>query len=54
VSKPIFSSAYDAFADQGYLLRREGKYHAGPALTGQIAIDDLERLLLSYLPGAGT
>jgi glycerol-3-phosphate O-acyltransferase len=50
VSKPIFAGAYSAFADHGYLLNREGKYHAGAGLSGAAAIDELEQRLVSYLP----
>jgi glycerol-3-phosphate O-acyltransferase len=50
VSKPIFAGAYSAFADHGYLVHREGKYHAGAGLTGTDAIEELEQRLVSYLP----
>jgi glycerol-3-phosphate O-acyltransferase len=50
VSKPIFAGAYSAFADHGYLLNREGKYHAGAELSSPTAVDELEQRLLSYLP----
>jgi glycerol-3-phosphate O-acyltransferase len=50
VSKPIFAGAYSAFADQGYLMHREGKYHAGAELTGPLEVDGLEQRLVSYLP----
>jgi glycerol-3-phosphate O-acyltransferase len=50
VSKPLFASAYDAFADQGYLVRREGKYHAGIELGSPQALGELEQRIVSYLP----
>jgi glycerol-3-phosphate O-acyltransferase len=50
VSKPIFAGAYSAFADQGYLVHRESKYHAGAELTSAATIDELEQRLVSYLP----
>jgi glycerol-3-phosphate O-acyltransferase len=50
VSKPIVSSAYSAFADLGYLVHRESKYHATPALASQGVVDDLEQRLVSFLP----
>jgi hypothetical protein len=48
VSKPILQNAYAAFTDQGYLIHREGKYHAGPELVGQ-KLDELEARMAKYL-----
>ena len=51
VSKPILQNAYAAFAEQGFLMHREGKYHAGPELVGQ-KLDELEARVAKYLPSA--
>ena len=48
VSKPILQNAYAAFADQGYVIHREGKYHAGPELSPQ-KLDELEARVAKYL-----
>jgi glycerol-3-phosphate O-acyltransferase len=50
VSKPIFASAYSAFADQGYLVHREGKYLAGSELSNASSSEELEQRLFDYLP----
>jgi glycerol-3-phosphate O-acyltransferase len=50
VSEPIFASAFAAFGDQGYVFRRDGKYHAGPKLADKDALDELDRRLVSYIP----
>ncbi len=50
VSKPILASAYNAFADQGYLVHREGKYHSSPALADEAAVAELEERLHGFLP----
>jgi glycerol-3-phosphate O-acyltransferase len=50
VSKPIFENAFEAFADQGYLVRRDGKYDLGSTLTSQAAVDEVEDRIVSYLP----
>lgn len=50
VSKPILASAYSAFADLGYLVHREGKYHAAPSLSSEVVVDELEQRLVSFLP----
>jgi glycerol-3-phosphate O-acyltransferase len=52
VSKPILQNAYAAFADQGYVIHREGKYHAGPELVGQ-KLDELEARVAKYLSTSG-
>jgi glycerol-3-phosphate O-acyltransferase len=52
VSKPILQNAYAAFADQGYVVHRDGKYHAGPELIGQRR-DELEQNVAKYLSSAG-
>jgi glycerol-3-phosphate O-acyltransferase len=49
VSKPILQNAYAAFVDQGFLIHRDGKYHAGPNLVGQ-KLDELEARVAKYLP----
>ncbi|HET9956955.1 MAG TPA: 1-acyl-sn-glycerol-3-phosphate acyltransferase [Polyangiaceae bacterium] len=48
VSRPILSCAYAAFADQGYVIHRESKYHPGPELTGPAAIEALEQRIRNY------
>lgn len=50
VSKPIFATAYSALADRGYVLHRDGKYHAGPELVSEASVLVLEQQLMSYLP----
>ncbi|MFZ5889756.1 MAG: 1-acyl-sn-glycerol-3-phosphate acyltransferase [Myxococcota bacterium] len=50
VSKPIVASAYSAFADLGYVVHREGKYHATPIMASQGVVDELEQRLISFLP----
>jgi glycerol-3-phosphate O-acyltransferase len=52
VSKPILQNAYAAFADQGYVVHREGRYHAGPELIGQRR-EELEERVAWYLAAAG-
>jgi glycerol-3-phosphate O-acyltransferase len=50
ISKPIFASAYAALGDRGYVIHRDGKYHAGPELRSEASIAALEKQLMSYLP----
>lgn len=50
VSKPILENAYESLIDQGYLLRRDGKYDRGIELTGRSAVDELEERIVDYLP----
>ncbi len=50
VSKPILVSAYSAFADQGYVILREGKYLPGAELSLSGAASRLEARLIDYLP----
>ncbi len=50
VSEPIFASAFASLADQGYVLRRDGKYHPGPELANEDALARLDARLVSYIP----
>lgn len=51
VSKPILEHAFDAFADQGLIVRQTGKVLLGPGLAGASDIEALEATIVGYLPG---
>lgn len=50
ISKPILENAYESWSDQGYLLRRDGKYDSGPLLPSRSAVDELEQHIVDCLP----
>jgi glycerol-3-phosphate O-acyltransferase len=53
VSRPLFENAYNAFVDQGYLTRHDGKLALAESYDTQAAVRTIEARIAGFLPRPG-